>query len=79
MAGMAIYSEAGSGKSTKVLTPLIMHGSANIFALDAKGELMAVTLDGIAHLGVRVYVINPYQVFGVLGNCHIPAGSMFVS
>lgn len=68
MAGMAIYGGAGSGKSSTILTPLIMHGSANIFALDVKGELMAVALDGFAHLGVRVYVINPYQVFGVPGN-----------
>ena len=68
MAGMAIYGGAGSGKSTTALAPMIMSGAASVFALDVKGELLSITLDGFVHLGIPVYILNPYRLHGIPGH-----------
>lgn len=63
-AGVLIVGGAGSAKTTSILTPVFLAGQ-NAILVDPKAEIAAVTLDGFAHTGTRVFIFNPYRLFGL--------------
>ncbi|MEM7547588.1 MAG: type IV secretory system conjugative DNA transfer family protein [Pseudomonadota bacterium] len=71
-AGMLLLGGAGSGKFTSVLAHIMdtpgRSGQPQRYAiLDPKREIRAVLEPYFAHIGARVYEVNPYGIHGVSG------------
>ncbi|MEL7533915.1 MAG: type IV secretory system conjugative DNA transfer family protein [Bacteroidota bacterium] len=69
------FCSTRGGKTTALLLPNLLgasSGNSSWLVIDPKGELAAITADYQRSLGKQVYILNPFELLGMMNHTYNP-------